>query len=245
MIRYVKEVRGTVENLTTLSFERHRSGQARPQRENRKGGRALRERDPHPAERRRLSVPDQRRARCRGAKLKSAAYDPDPSAITEALQKVLWTELFTAKEVKLDKRHSYRFSRTLDTIPYGRQDAELELHLVTPYGDHEIDLREDRNAVSRSSTHNEVLVRFGERSGESHLFDEMTDYVRTELYLARKNSPGLSPHLRSILQARAEDNAARKGRIRTLLERHIEQSDVFVKGSKLTLRASSARRRAA
>ena len=99
------------------------------------------------------------------------------------------------------------------------------------------DLSEDRNAIARTGGQNEVLVRL---SGDDQVFSEMSDYVRTDTYVKRKNSPGLAPNVKTILQSRQDDNQVRKKRVRDLLEAQLARADVFVKGAKLELKTSSA-----
>ena len=98
MIRYVKEMRGNVENLTTLSLseidqdrlalqERIEAAVARLEKETLVG----RSGDEYQF----LTNEEQDV----GRELKSSAYDPDSGAVTDELQKLLWADIYPPPKI--------------------------------------------------------------------------------------------------------------------------------------------------
>jgi hypothetical protein len=229
MIRYVKGVPGDLENLTTFSIDH--IGQDRLALEERV--KAALQRLEHETLIQRSGNHYQfltNEEQDVGRERKTSAYDPAPAEIVSGVQKILWDELYTVKEYKYDKRHSYPFNRRLDDVVHVRATAEIDLNVISSYGDHHVDLEQDSNALSRTGGQSEVLVRLKD---DAAIFTEMAEVVRTNNYVSRKNAPGISSSLRNILQSLQEENRDRRERVRSMLAHAIEQADIFVSGTKL------------
>ncbi|MEG4532370.1 BREX system P-loop protein BrxC [Microcoleus sp. D2_18a_D3] len=156
----------------------------------------------------------------------------DPSDVTAELQKLVWDSLFTEKKIRYDQRHQYSFNRKLDDQSYGLQTSDLTLHIITPYADRYTQLQQDATCILTTGTAQEVLVRLGD---DQTLLDELTELVKTDKYIRRKNSSTLSTSVQTILTTRSEGNSRRKERITTTLQDLIERADVFACGSKVEI----------
>jgi hypothetical protein len=235
MIKYVKEVKGTAENLTTLSIT-HIDEDRLALKErveaalNRLEAETLIQRSSDVYEF--LTNEEQDVSR----EIKNFTFNP--GEVAGELQKLIWEEIFTPKKYRHDLRHDYAFNRKLDEQFHGAQTEDLTLHIVTPNGDEYRQLQEDANALMRSGSGTSVIVRLPDDKG---VFLELTQYVKTDRYVKQKNTPGLSASIRTILQTRADENRERLRSIREALEGLIVEADVFVKGSKLTKTGSSAK----
>ena len=113
-------------------------------------------------------------------------------------------------QMRYNKGHQYSFNRKLDDWAYGQQTNDFALHVMTPYGDRHLDLREDAACLLATGDNPEVLVRLPENV---RLQDEMNEWVRTDKYTRRKNSGSLSASIRRILDSRSQENNNRKTRI--------------------------------
>jgi len=156
----------------------------------------------------------------------------DPSDVTAELQRLVWDSLFTEKKIRYDQRHQYSFNRKLDDQSYGLQTSDLTLHIITPYADRYTQLQQDATCILTTGAAQEVLVRLGD---DQTLLDELTELVKTDKYIRRKNSSTLSTSVQTILTTRSEGNSRRKERITTTLQDLIERADVFACGSKVEI----------
>ncbi|WP_333200534.1 BREX system P-loop protein BrxC [Microcoleus sp. B5-D4] len=156
----------------------------------------------------------------------------DPSEVTAELQKLIWDSIFTDKKIRYDQRHQYSFNRKLDDQPYGQQTSDLTLHIITPYADRYSQLQQDTTCILNTGAGQEVLVRLAD---DQTLLDELTELVKTDKYIRRKNSGTLSSSVQTILTTRSEENSRRKERITTTLQDLIERADVFACGSKVEI----------
>ena len=157
--------------------------------------------------------------------------DIDPSDVTAELQNLVWESIFNDKKLRYDSRHQYSFNRKLDDQSNGHH-SDLTLHIITPYADRYSQLQEDTPCILSTGSGEEVLVRLPDNQT---LLDELTELVKTDKYIRRKNSGNLSPTVQTILTNRGEENSRRKERITTTLQDLIARADVFACGSKVEI----------
>ena len=226
MIKYVKEIKGTVENLTTLALSHIDEDRL-----------ALKEKVEKALGRLERETLVQRNGdvfefltneeQDIGREIKN--FTINPGEVRSELQKIDWEELFTTKKYRLDNRHDYSFNRKLDEQYYGNQTDDLTLHIVTPEGDTYKEYQDDASAILRSGNGAVVIVRLPD---DRTPFDDLVQFVKTDRYVKQKYGEGLSATVRTILQTRADENRERRKRVTEALHRLIKNASVFVRGSK-------------
>jgi hypothetical protein len=229
MIKYVKEIRANLDNLTTLCLTHIDEAKLN-----------LREKVEASLNRLEKQTLIQRigdeynfltyEEQDIGREIKNT--DIDPSDVTAELQNLVWESIFNDKKLRYDSRHQYYFNRKLDDQTNGQQISDLTLHIITPYADRYSQLQEDTPCILSTGSGEEVLVRLPDNQT---LLDELTELVKTDKYIRRKNSGNLSDGVRTILTTRSEENSRRKERITTTLQDLIARADVFACGSKVEI----------
>ncbi len=227
MIKYVKEIKGTVENLTTLSIT-HIDEDRLALKGKVEGALGRLERETlvqRTGDVYEFLTDEEQDI---GREIKN--FTVPPGAVQSELQKIVWEEVFTLKKYRFDARHDYSFTKKLDEQVYGTQIGDLTLHILTPEGDSYADFKDDAAATMRSGSGGAVVVRLPDDRAP---FDELTQYVKTGEYAKQKRGAGLSTSLRTILETRADENHERRERVVAAVKRLIAGADVFVQGSKL------------
>ncbi|MDL2342844.1 BREX system P-loop protein BrxC [Deinococcus sp. MIMF12] len=175
-----------------------------------------------------------------GREIKS--IDVAEGELNAELQKRVWQSVFTATSLKYDTYHQYPFNRKLDDRPFGAAAHDIGVQIVTPFAERFEALAEEHVAAVQSGTvlpggSIEALVILPD---DRLLFEELTEMVRTDRYVARKSGQDSTPSMRQIVSARAEENNARKARIETNLRQAIAGARVYVLGSRLESPGGSA-----
>ena len=212
MIKYVKEIKGTAENLATLELaqidedrvnlqKRIEASLTRLERE------TLIQRNGDVFE----FLTDEEQDV--GREIKN--FTVNPGEVPNELQKIMWGEIYDTRKYRYDKRHDYGFNRKLDGVVYGGQTDDLTLHIVTPDGDEYGDLRNDSVALMRSGNGTTAIVRLPDERGA---FDDLIQFVKTDRYLTQKTGNVSSASVKAILQARADENRIRRQRVVDTLE---------------------------
>lgn len=235
MIRHVKEARANVENLTTLSLSSVDEDKV-----------TLRERIGGSLKRLERETLIQRTGeeyyfltneeQDISREIKNT--DIDDREVIDAMNEMLWNEIYPDKKFRYSTQHQYEVNRKIDDLAYGSQTHDLALNVATPYSDRYPELSEDSVAVAETMGTTEALVRL---PNDPRLVDDVIEIVRTEKYIRRKRSGSLPSSVNSILQARAEESRSRKERTRQLFSDLIAEASVFASGARVEVQSRDPR----
>ena len=235
MVKYVKEVRASLDNLTTLSLDNIDQDKL-----------VLRARIADALSRLEKQTLIQRvgdeytflthEEQDIGREIKNT--EVDPGEVTNELQALVWDSIFTDKKLKYSNRHQYGINRKLDDQTFGPQVNDFGLHILTPYADRFSELQDDAACLLATSAGQEALVRLPE---DTRLLDELNELVQTAKYIRNKNSTNLTKSVRLILESRTTENSERRKRIEEKLRKLIAEASVFACGSKVEIGSRDTR----
>jgi len=234
MVKYIKEVRANLDNLTTLSLSDIDQDKL-----------ALRQQVEAALGRLERQTLIQRNGdeyifltheeQDIGREIKNTQVDG--SKVTTELNEMIWNSIFPDKLLRYSSRHQYKFTRKLDEQIQNNQ-GDITLHIITPYAESYAAMQDDNFCLGTTGAGLEVLVRLPD---DQRLLDDLNTLVKTKEYLRLKSSPNLTPSIQRILLARAEENRKRMEDIETRLKDLIAVADVFAYGSKVEIRNRDAR----
>jgi hypothetical protein len=235
MVKYLKEIRANLDNLTTLSLNNIDQDKLALRQQVEAALRGLerqtliqRNGDEY------IFLTHEEQDISREIKNTQA----DSAKVLKELQQLVWDAIFTDKELRYSQRHRYSFNRKLDEQPFGQQTNDLTLHIVTPYAETYAAVQDDAFCLMTTGASYEVLVRLPDKQ---QLVDDLNTLVKTDEYLRLKNSSNISPSILKILRARGDENSARRQTLKDILEDLIASADVFACGNKLDIRHRDAK----
>lgn len=239
MLKYVKEIRTNLDNLTTLSL-RQLDEDKLALRARIQSSLGRLEKETLIARNGDLWTFLTNEEQDVGREIKN--IDVAEGELNAELQKRVWQSVFPQSALKYDAYHQYSFNRKLDDRPYGPATQDIGLQLITPYAERFSELSSDHVAALQS---NQVLPGGAIEAlvvlpDDRLLFEELAEMVRTDKYVTRKSGQDNAPSMRQIMHARAEENSARKARIETNLRQAIADARVYVLGSRLSQTSGSA-----
>lgn len=227
MVKYVKEIRANLDNLTTLCLSAIDQDKLLLRQQVQQGLSRL--------ERQTLiqRVGDEysfltHEEQDVGRAIKN--IEIDPGKVTTEFHKMVWESIYTDKKLKYSSRHQYSFNRKLDDQAYGQQIHDFALHIITPYADRYRDLQQNEACLLGTSSGQEVLIRLPD---DGQLIDEVNELVKTDEYLRRTDQSALTPSLKTVLALRGDQNSKRRSDIELKLRNLIAQADIFASGSKV------------
>jgi len=235
MVKYVKEIRANVDNLTTLCLSHIDQDKLRLRQQVQDGLTRL--------DRQTLiqRVGDDynfltHEEQDVGRAIKN--IEIDSGKVTTEFQRMVWESIFTDKKLKYTPRHQYSFNRKLDDQAYGQQLHDFALHLITPYADRYQDLQPNEACLLGTGSGQEVLIRLPD---DGQLIDEVNELVKTDEYLRRTDQSTLTASLKTVLAIRGEQNSKRRSDIEAKLRNLIAQADVFANGSQVQVSTRDTR----
>lgn len=235
MIRYVDLIKGTLDNLITLSIEQID--------EDRLALRRQMEETLHRLEKENLItrsgdefvfLTNEERDITRKIK----ATDISGADENRALADLIFKDLLKDKNkfrYHINKT-DYSIGRYLDGHPLdGRYDADLVLEVVSPL-DPDYAQYTEAGCINKSAERNgQGLIKLGD---DKEFFNELRTWLKTNKFI-RLNDDGSNADLTRILADRGRENQERRKRLRATLENRLLEADCYALGQHLQLGGSS------
>ena len=147
--------------------------------------------------------------------------------------------------LKGSKKHRYQpnkmdfsFNRVCDGYPYGsRVDKDLTVQVCTPLSETDPELWENAYMQQMSAEDGgQVVFKLDD---DPSLERELRQYLQTEKFLRAKSDDSLPETTKRIHRAMAEDNRERRERLRNLLGNLVTDAAYFAAGEKVPIKSST------
>lgn len=160
---------------------------------------------------------------------------------------VIFEDIYTDKKYRYSNRYNFPFNQGVDERYRGnRQSANMELMVITPYYDFKL---EDDTKQSRLSEQSEnerishILKGLSDNTNAVilHLnndiafLEEIEELLKINKYLIKKSGE-LSAASRSIHRAKQDEISDKRSRIRIYLEEALKNAYIYVKGDKVAIK---------
>ncbi len=239
MIRYVDLIKGTLDNLVTLSIEEIDTDKL-----------ALRQRIEGTLQRLEkeslitrngeefLFLTNEERDISRKIKATDLAGNEENKELGNLIYKDLLKDRnkFRYQPNKSD----YSIGRYLDGHSLdGRYEADLRIEVLSPL-DPDYQLNREAHCIGRSSEgEGSIILRLAD---DNEFFNELRMWLRTNKFI-RLNDDGTQPELTRILADRGRENQERKKRLRLRLESLLSEAEAYALGQRLKLDSSNIQTR--
>ena len=143
---------------------------------------------------------------------------------------VIFEEIFTDKKYRYSSRYLFSFNQKVDDRYYkNNQSNDIGLTIITPYGEE----YSDSALRMLSSQGHAVIVKL---PNDSTFLDEITESIKIYKFL-NKNASGDKGSFDSIRRAKEDERIEKKDRIRIFIEDALKHADIYVNGDKAVIAA--------
>lgn len=144
---------------------------------------------------------------------------------------VIFEEIYTEKKYRYSNRYLFPFNQKVDDRYFkGNQNNNIGVTVITPYGG-EYNDSALRN-LSINPNEPSVIIKLPNNSA---FLDEITDSIKIYKFL-NKNREGAG-RFDSIRRAKEDERIEKKDRIRIFLEEALKNADIYVNGDKANIGA--------
>lgn len=143
---------------------------------------------------------------------------------------VIFEEIYTDKKYRYSNRYLFPFNQKVDDRFFkGNQSNDIGVIVLTPYaGDYQ-----DSTLRLMSAEQNAVIVKL---PNNDTFLTEITDSIKIAKFL-NKNATGARGSFESIRRAKEDERLEKKDRIRIFIEDALKNADIYVNGDKPTISA--------
>ena len=137
-------------------------------------------------------------------------------------------------------KRDFPFNRICDGQVFGNNAGhDLTIEVITPLNDDYLAYNSAKGVMQSASNNGGCVVI--KMSDNTELGRELRTLLQTDKYIRLKNDAAAPENLKRILKDRAEQNRERKTRLIALIETLLQESDYFVYGQTLQVKATTAR----
>lgn len=146
---------------------------------------------------------------------------------------VIFEEIFTEKKYRYSNRYMFAFNQKVDDRFFkGNQSNNIGVTVITPYGGDYTDAALRMLSASEQS----VIVKL---PNDSTFLDEITESIKIYKFL-NKNATGAGGSFESIRRVKEDERIEKKDRIRIFIEDALKNADIYVNGDKANISAKEA-----
>ena len=235
LIRYVDEIKGSVDNLATLCLDEIDADKLELRRKIEEGLQRLenetlinRSGDNY------FFLTNEERDISREIKNTNLSGGEEPKLIGE----LIFDDVFKGvnKHRYAANKMDFSFNRICDYHPVGHKlDGALNVSVVTPLSDDYKSFGDSRAVLVSSNEGGQVIIWLEDNEA---LGREMRTFLKTDKYLRTRDDGTLPQSTRRIHRDLAEENRERREGLSRLLEEMLTTAKYFAAGQKLTIKAS-------
>lgn len=228
MIKYVKEIKGNIENLTTLMVSDIDDDRI-----------ALRKK----VEEALVHLIGQTLVQKNGdeylfltneeQEINRAIHDenPDIGEIVNEVAAIVFGEMMKEPKYRHSARYNFTYNQMVDDRFYkSNQSADIGVRIITPFSD--LDGKPETMRMLSLQEDN-VLIQL---PNDSTFLDEIRESLQISGYIT-KNRGTLAKSYHAILIAKQDELSEKKGRIRIFVEDAVKHAEIYVCGDKLNIGA--------
>lgn len=143
---------------------------------------------------------------------------------------VIFQDIYKENKYRYSNRYLFPFNQKVDDRFFkGNQSNDIGVTIITPYGGD----YPDSALRMLSAQERTVIIKL---PNDSTFLDEITDSIKIYKYL-NKNATGARDGSDSIRRAKEDERIQKRDRIRIFLEDALKNADIYVNGDKATISA--------
>lgn len=225
MIKYVKEIKANIDNLTTLmvsSFDQDRI--------------TLRKRVVESLQKLILETLVQKNGDIyifltnEEQEINNAINNEtvEMAEIINEAQTVIFEEIYKEKKYRYSNRYMFAFNQKVDDWFFkGNQSNDIGVHIITPYGTDYTDSALRILSVQQCN----IIVKL---PNDSTFLDEISENIKITKFI-NKNAGGAAKNYDSIRRAKEDERLEKKDRIKIFIEDSLKNADIYVNGEKANI----------
>lgn len=144
---------------------------------------------------------------------------------------VIFEDIFTEKKYRCNARYNFAFNQIVDDRYFkNNQSNDIGIKIITPYNEQEY---ADVMLRMLSSQENNIIIKL---PSDTTFLDEITESLKINKFIT-KQGVGLPKSFDSIKRAKQDELNEKKERIRIFIEEALKNAEVYVNGDKANIGA--------
>lgn len=232
LIKYVKEVPGNIENISTLMVEHIEQDKIELKREIEKSLKKL------SGETLIQKNGDEYVFLTNEEQDVNKEIKNMPADIDDVVNKVgelIFTGIYTDTKYRYSKEYYFDFNKSIDDKFISTQKHNIGVKVISPYYDIGVELS-DQELKMMSVRENNLIIKLPPTSS---VMEEMEEILRIETYIRRKRGSQLSSIVEEILIRKTREVHERSERLNALVNDGLKEAEIYGNGDKLDIKSKN------
>lgn len=148
--------------------------------------------------------------------------------IIAEVQSTIFQDIYTENKYRYSTRYSFPFNQKIDDHFFkGNQSNDIGVHIITPYAED----CGDPGWRIRSQQDSSVIVKL---PNDGSFLDEITENIKISKFLNKRSSND-AKSFESIIRAKEDERQEKKDRIKIFIQDALQNADIYVNGNKVTI----------
>lgn len=154
----------------------------------------------------------------------------EPAEVISETQNIIFGEILTKRKYSYSSRYLFSFNQKIDDSFYkSNQSNNIGLHIITPYNE---DLP-DPALKMLSTQENSVIMKL---PNDGTFLEEITESLKITKFL-KSNSGNIARNFESILRAKEDERIEKQDRIKIFIEDALKNAIIYVNGDNANISA--------
>ncbi|MFA6856054.1 MAG: BREX system P-loop protein BrxC [Treponema sp.] len=230
MIKYVKEIKGTVENITTLMIDAIDEDRVELRKKVEESlQRLIRQTLIQKNGEVYIFLTDEEQDINRAIN----AEVVDPGEVIAQTAQIIFNEILTENKYRYSTRYNFPFNQRVDSY-YKVQNEPLGIQIITPYYSTSVHDADGMRQLSLAGSDAVVML-----PDDDTFLTEIREALKINKYFT-KNAGELNGQFEPIRRAKQDELAEKKVRIHTYIEKAVEDAAIYINGDIVTSNAKGA-----
>jgi hypothetical protein len=142
---------------------------------------------------------------------------------------VIFEDIFTEKKYRYNARYNFAFNQIVDDRYFkNNQSNDIGIKIITPYNEQEY---ADAMLRMLSSQENNIIIKL---PSDTTFLDEITESLKINKFIT-KQGVGLPKSFDSIKRAKQDELIEKKERIKIFIEEALKNAEIYVNGDKANI----------
>ncbi|HNL80549.1 MAG TPA: BREX system P-loop protein BrxC, partial [Agitococcus sp.] len=162
--------------------------------------------------------------------------DVDINDVVNELQKIVFDQIIKQTKIRYSNQQDYNFTRKMDDRLYSRE-YELAIHIISPFNENAAN---NTNLRMQSMGRDELRVIM---PADARLMNDLLMYKRTEKYVRQNTSLVQKDGIQQILGSKALQNQERLAEISQRIQRLVGESSLIINGGDIDISSTDGQSR--
>lgn len=155
--------------------------------------------------------------------------------VVNKVGELIFTGIYTDTKYRYSKEYYFDFNKSIDDKFISTQKYNIGVKVISPYYDIGVELS-DQELRMLSSRENNVIIKLPQTSP---IIEEMGEILRIETYIRKKRGTQISSIVEEILIRKAREVGGRRERLNTLINNGLREAEIYVNGDRLDVKSKN------